>query len=122
MLLVTYWLVVTLGSQFSIDLPGLLDDVWGSGAPGVAGFALGLGVGLYVGRWWVVFAALTPYAVLGALELAGHVAPWHDAGPPLTQYPLQFLFWTLVWFYVLPIAFGVLVRRGLGPRGVLYGS
>ena len=57
MLLVTYWAVVTLGSQYSIDLPGFLDDVWGSGATGVAGFALGLGVGLYVGRWWAVFAA-----------------------------------------------------------------
>ncbi|MBA3381101.1 MAG: hypothetical protein H0T97_04430 [Actinobacteria bacterium] len=31
-LLVTYWAVVTLGSQYSIDLPGFLDDVWGSGA------------------------------------------------------------------------------------------
>ncbi len=65
-----------------------------------------------------MFAALTPYAVLGALELAGYVAQWHEVGPPLTGPPLQVVFWTLVWFYALPIAFGVLVR-GVSAREAL---
>jgi len=120
-LLVTYWLVVTLGSQFSIDLPGLLDDVWGSGALALRGSLSGLALAC---TWQVVGRVCGAHSVCGSRSARArwHVAPWREAGPPLTGHPLQVVFWTLVWFYVLPIAFGVLVRRGLGPRGVLYGS
>ena len=115
--LAAYWAGVTLAAQFSIDPPGLVYDVWYSAAPGLVGVALSVGVGLYIGRWWAVLAALVPVAVLAVLVLAGHVAPWHDAGLPLTGHPLEFVVLTVFWFYVLPIALGVLVRRGLGRRG-----
>jgi hypothetical protein len=38
-------------------------------------------------------------------------------GPPLTQYGWWFVFWSLFWFFVLPLLVGVSVRRGLGEPG-----
>jgi hypothetical protein len=118
LLLAVYWAAVTLGSHFAPDPPGVLYDLWYSAAPSVAGIALAIAVGLYVARWWLLLAPLTPVLVLASLELAGHRSPWHDAGPPLTQYLWWPLLWPLVWFFVLPVLLGVSIRRGLGERGV----
>lgn len=126
--LVVYWAAVTLGSQFAISPPGVLYDLWYSVVPGVVGLAFGLCVALYVGRWWVVIAAAVPVTVLAALELGGHIAPWHDVGPPITGWfdgGLGAVFVTTYFVvFVLPLVLGVLVRRGLGPRsaGARYGS
>jgi hypothetical protein len=119
LLLVTYWAGTTLGSQFSIDPPGPIYDVWYSAAPLVVGAVLAFAVAVYVARWWVVLAAAVPILVLGGLELAGHTAPWHEAGPPLTRW-LEYGFWSVLMVYVpifvLPLVLGVAVRRGLGHR------
>jgi len=82
------------------------------------GIALAFTVGLYVARWWLLLTTLTPVVVLGVLELAGHQSPWHDAGPPLTQYLWWPLFWGLFWLVVLAVVLGVSIPRGLGERGV----
>lgn len=115
--LVIYWAALMLGSQFTLDPPGVLYDVWYSAVPLVFGWLFAFGVALYIARWWVLLAALTPILVLGVLELAGHRSPWHDPGPPLTQYGWWFVFWSLFWFFVLPLLLGVSIRRGLGQRG-----
>ena len=114
--LATYWAALTLGGQFSIDPPSLLYDLWYSAAPGVAGVALAFAVGFYVARWWLLLASVAPVLVLGALELAGHRSPWHDAGSPLTQYLWWPLLWALFWFFLLPVVLGISIRRGLGMR------
>ena len=114
---VLYWAVVVAGSQFAIQPPWVLHDVWYSGAPWVVGMIGAVGVGLFVARWWVLVAAITPVAVLGALEVSGHRSPWHDSGPPLTQYGWGHVAWWLFWLFVLPLLIGVAVRRGLGARG-----
>jgi hypothetical protein len=118
LLLAAYWAALTLGSQVALDPPSLLYDLWYSAAPHVVGIALALGVGFYVARWWLLLASFTPVLVLGGLELAGHRSPWHDAGPPLTQYLWWPLLWALFWVFVLPVVLGVSIRRGLGERGV----
>jgi hypothetical protein len=117
LLLVAYSAAAMLASQFSIHLPSVLNDLWYSAAPLVVGVALSFVVGLYVARWWLLLAALTPVAVLGALEIAGHRSPWHDSGPPLTQYGWFSVVWWDFWFFLLPIILGVSIRRGLGERG-----
>jgi hypothetical protein len=83
------------------------------------GLAFSFAAGLYIGRWWAVLAGAAPVVVLGALELAGHIAPWHEADPPLTglvQYGVFFAVSTVVLFWLGPIAAGVALRKGLGPR------
>ena len=85
----------------------------------IGGLAHSLAAGAYIGRWWAVLAGFAPLAALGVLELSGHVAPWHDAGPPLTQlvdYGLWYFVSTVVAFWLLPIAAGVALRKGLGQR------
>lgn len=68
--LVAYWALLTLGSQFAVDVPGgVLHDLWYSAVPFVLGWFAALGVGLYIARWWLLLAALTPVVVLGVLEL-----------------------------------------------------
>jgi hypothetical protein len=74
-------------------------------------------VGLYVAHWSLMSATLTPVIVLGILELAGHQSRWESSGPPLTQYLWWPLGWFLMWFFILPVALGIAVRRGLGERG-----
>lgn len=108
------WALTTLGGQFDITLPGALDDLWYSAARLVLVSVVGLACAFAVGRWWILLAAGTPVAVLGGLQLAGHVAPWHDAYPPLQGFwyyggPL----W-LALFYVLPLVVGVGARKGTG--------
>jgi hypothetical protein len=117
--LVGYLTAMTIGSQFAVSPPGALYDVWYSATPLIGGLALSFAAGLYIGRWWAVLGGFAPLAALGALELSGHVAPWHDAGPPLTQlveYGLWYAVSTVVTFWLLPIAAGVALRKGLGPR------
>lgn len=111
--LIAYWALDALGGQFDITLPGILDDLWYSAGRLVASVSLGLVVGFLVGRWWILLAASTPVAVYAGLQLAGHVAPWHDSGPPLTDF-WQYggLLW-LALFYVVPLSVGVLVRKGV---------
>ena len=117
--LVTHWTAITIGSQFAVSPPGALYDMWYSVAPAIGGLALSFAAGAYIGRWWAVLAGFAPLAALGVLELSGHVAPWHDAGPPLTQlvdYGLWYFVSTVVAFWLLPIAAGVALRKGLGQR------
>jgi hypothetical protein len=97
---------------FGGTVPARRSVLWISAALAV------LGVGLYVARWWLLLAAVTPVVVLGALELAGHRSPWHDSGPPLTQYGWFPVVWWFFWFFLLPLFFGVSLRRGLGQRGI----
>jgi hypothetical protein len=111
--LVAFWALATLGGQFDITLPGILNDLWYSAGRIVAIVSLGLVVGILVGRWWILLAAATPVAVYAGLQLAGHVAPWHDSGPPLTDF---WVYGGLLWlalFYVVPLGVGVLVRKGV---------
>jgi hypothetical protein len=114
--LALYWGLVALGSQFSFDLPGPLNDVWNSLAPIWIGAVLAFAVGVFVGQWRILIVAVTPLVVFGALQLAGHVAPWHEAGPPLTHWWETNGWWALFWEVVVPLSLGVLVRRkGLAP-------
>jgi hypothetical protein len=109
--LAAYLAAVTAGAQFSLDPPGFLYDVWYSAAPILAGSALAFGVALYVGRWFVLLAAMAPLAVLGGLELAGHTAPWEDAGAPLSGLLEGGRWWVYAWFLVFPLVLGVLIRH-----------
>ena len=117
-LLVAYWAFLTAGSESALDLPGVWS--WIPSSPALALVVVvgpAIVVGLYVARWWLMSATLTPIIVLGTLELSGHQSPWERPGPPLTQYLWWPLGWFLVWFFILPLALGVAVRRGLGERG-----
>jgi hypothetical protein len=114
--LALYWGLVALGSEFSFDLPRPLDDLWYSTAPILIGAVLAFAVGVYVGQWRILVVAVTPLVVFGALQLSGHVAPWHEAGPPLTHWWETNGWWPLFWELVFPLGLGVLVRRkGLAP-------
>lgn len=118
-LLATYWAAVSAGGQHSLSPPGALYDLWYSAAPLIVGVVLSLACGFSIGRWWAVLAGLAPLATLGVLELLGHVAPWHESGPPLTRlfaYGLPFALSTILVFWIGPIAAGVALRKGLGPR------
>jgi hypothetical protein len=118
LVLVAYWAAMTFGSQFAVDPPGILRRLWYDGPLWVTGLVLAFVVGLYVARWWLLLAALTPVVVLGALELAARRSPWHDSGPPLTQYGWFYVVWWFFWFFFLPVGLGIAIRRGLGERGV----
>jgi hypothetical protein len=116
LVLVAYWAFITLQTEFKLDIPGVspaqfIQVFW------FAGVVLAVVVGLYVARWWLLCAGLTPVVVLGILELQGHRGAWESSGPPLTQYLWWPLLWILSWFFVLPLALGIGVRRGLGERG-----
>ena len=109
--LVLYWGLLTLGGQFRIDPPGPLYDLWYSAGPVLAGAAAAFLAGLYVGRWALLLVAGVPPLVLGLLQLDGHVAPWHDTGPPLTYWWETGGWWVVFWSLTVPIGLGVLVRR-----------
>ena len=94
--LASYWGLVYAGGQFDVDF-GLLDTFWYSAAPVWAGAVLPFAAGVAVGRWEILLVGLTPLVVLGALELAGHVAPWGEAGPPLTYWWETKGWWPLFW-------------------------
>jgi hypothetical protein len=114
--LALYWGLVALGSEFSFDPPGPLYDLWYSLTPIVIGAILAFAVGIYVGQWRILVVVVTPLVVFGALQLVGHVAPWHDAGPPLSYWWETNGWWPLFWELVFPLGLGVLVRRhGLAP-------
>lgn len=114
--LAVYWGLVALGSQFAFDPPGLLYDMWYSVAPSLIGAVLAFVVGLFVGQWRILVVAVTPLLVFGALQIGGHVVPWHDAGPPLSDWWQANGWWALFWELVFPLGLGVLVRRrGLTP-------
>lgn len=107
-----YWGLITLGGEFQLDPPGPLYDLWYSSAPWIAGIVLAFAAGLVVGRWLVLLVAAAPVLVLAGLQWAGHVRPWHDAGPPLTVWWELRGWWPLFWTLVVPLALGVLVRKG----------
>ena len=48
--LVVYWAVLTLGSQFAVDPPGILRDLWYSWGPLAFGWLLAFGIGVFVAR------------------------------------------------------------------------
>jgi hypothetical protein len=117
LLLVVYWTFLTAGSESALDVPGVW--TWIPSSPALALVVVvgpAVVVGLYVARWWLMSATLTPIIVLGILELAGQ-SPWERPGPPLTQYLWWPLGWDLIWFFILPLGLGIAVRRGLGERG-----
>jgi hypothetical protein len=64
-----------------------------------------------VGQWYVLLAAASPLLVLAVLQLAGHTAPWHDAGPPLWDWVDNGGWWLFSWLVVVPLVLGVVVRR-----------
>ncbi len=115
-MLTACWATFAAGGQYRVRLPGILDDVWYSNVPFVFSLALALAVGLYVASWWLLPVAATPAIVLGALQLVGRRSPWEDSGPPLTQFGWWHVAWWLGWFFVLPLALPIAVRRSLGPR------
>ncbi len=84
----------------------------------IGGWIFAAVVGLYVARWWLMTAVLTPVVVLGGLELLGYRGPWESSGPPLTVLLWWPLGWGLFWFFVLPLGGGIALRRALGERGV----
>jgi hypothetical protein len=115
--LVAYWTFLAAGSQAALDMPAPWS--WMPSSPELALVVVvgpAIVVGLYVARWWLLSATLTPLIVLGSLELGGHRGPWESSGQPLTQYLWWPLGWFLVWFFVFPLALGLAVRRGLGER------
>jgi hypothetical protein len=114
--LAVYWALVTLGGQFSLDPPAPLYDLWYSAAPIFAGAVAAFVAGFCVGRWALLLVAAVPPLVLGALQLAGHVAPWHDAGPALSYWWERGGWWVTFWSLAFPLGLGVLLRRkGLAP-------
>jgi hypothetical protein len=57
---------------YDLDPPGILGDAWNSPAGGIAIVSLGVVVGAFVGRWWVLLSALAPVAVATYLLAIGH--------------------------------------------------
>lgn len=116
--LVAYWAVWTLAAERVFGSEGpILRELIFNDAFFVYGVFAAVVVGAYVGRWWVIALATTPVAVWAGLQLADHVAPYHEAGPPLTKFWETGGWWPVFWLYAAPLAFGVVVRKGItGPR------
>lgn len=55
----------------------------------------------------------TPVAVFAGLEAVGHVAPYHEAAPPLTHLLQTGGWWPAFWLFVASLAVGVLIRKVL---------
>ncbi|MGH8546522.1 MAG: hypothetical protein ACREX3_23485 [Gammaproteobacteria bacterium] len=109
--LVLYWTAFALQTQFAVDLPSPLEEVWNSATPLIVGLGLGFVAGLYVGRWSVLIVAPTPLVPLGVLNLVGYSAPYHESTPPLSGWP----WWVAA--MAAPLVIGVLMRRrAFSPR------
>jgi len=113
--LVAYWATWTLASERVFGEPAALRGLIYDDAFLVYGGSAAVLVGLYVGRWWVLLLGATPVAVFAGLEAVGHVAPYHEAAPPLTHLLQTGGWWPAFWLFVAPLAVGVLIRKGLAP-------
>ena len=81
----------------------------------VYGIVVGAVAGFCIGRWWVLVLGATPVAVFAGLEAVGHVAPYHEAAPPLTRFGQTGGWWPFFWLCVAPLSVGVVLRRGVAP-------
>jgi hypothetical protein len=113
--LVAYWATWTLASERVFGEPSALRGLIYDDAFLVYGGSAAVLVGLYVGRWWVLLLGATPVAVFAGLEAVGHVAPYHEAAPPLTHFWQTGGWWPAFWLFVAPLAVGVLIRKGIAP-------
>jgi hypothetical protein len=109
------WALVTLGGQFRLSPPGLLYDAWYSWAPVLGCVGLAVVAGFVVGRFRVLAVTVVPVLVLAALQAAGHGSPWEDGGPPLSAWWRMRGWWPLLWALAVPLALGVVLRRGTAP-------
>ena len=105
-----YWIAYALTTQFVVSFPRLGEPFWDSAAPLLFGIAVAFAVGLYVGGWWVLAAAISPLIPLATLQASGHIAPYGDETAPLAGWQ-----WWLA-APAIPLVIGVGLRKGLGPR------
>lgn len=113
--LAVYWTFWALAAERVFGEPSWLrgliyDDIFF-----VLGVVAAIIVAAYVGRWWVLLVAVTPIGVWAGLETAGHVAPYHEAEPPLTKFVGSDGWWPVFWLYMMPLALGVILRKGMTP-------
>jgi len=113
--LVVYWALWTLAAERAFGEPRWLHGFIYDDAFFVSGAVAAIIVGTYVGRWWVLGLAATPITVWVGLETVGHVAPYHEAAPPLTHFLETNGWWPVFWAYVVPLALGVILRKGMTP-------
>jgi hypothetical protein len=84
--LAAYWALWTLAAQQAFGTPRWLHGFVYDNAGFVLGVVAAIVVGAYVGRWWVLVLAATPIGVWAGLEAVGHVAAYHEATPPFTNF------------------------------------
>jgi hypothetical protein len=112
---VAYWTSWTLASERVFGEPAALHGLIYDNAYLVYGIVVGAVAGFCVGRWWVLVLGATPVAVFAGLEAVGHVAPYHEAAPPLTHFWQTGGWWPFFWLCVSPLSVGVVLRRGVAP-------
>lgn len=100
----------TYGHMYALDLPGVLQSVWGSGEWLVYGLAI-IGV-FFVYRWWALLPAIVPTVVsIAVLSLTDYEVPWRDefglAGDPVIAIVLAPL---AISMQVAILALGLLAR------------
>lgn len=110
-----YWTTWTLAAQRVFGEPSALRGLIYDDAFLVYGVVAAIVVGFCVGRWWVLLLGATPVAVFAGLQAVDHVAPYHEAAPPLTHLWQTGGWWPVLWLYVAPLAFGVVLRKGVAP-------
>jgi hypothetical protein len=108
--LTLYWIAYALTTQFVVSFPEFGEPFWDSAAPLLVGIALAFVVGLYIGEWWALSAAVSPLIPLAMLQASDHIAPYGDETAPLAGWQ-----WWLA-ATAIPLVIGVGLRKGLGPR------
>lgn len=99
---------LSLYGQFDWD-PPLGRDFWfGSGSGAEIVIAGAVAVGIVVGRWYVMLAALAPVLAAVPPQLQGKVGDFNDAYPPLED---PFLAVGVIGAALL-LALGVALRKG----------
>lgn len=98
------------GHMFAIDLPGVLQSVWGSGWL-VHGLAI---IGVFiVYRWWALLPAIAPTAVgVYVHNMTDYESPWRDEFAGLTADPVIYVVLGLVavMFQAAILSLGLLAR------------
>jgi hypothetical protein len=113
--LAVYWALWALAAERVFGEPPWLHGFIYDDAFFILGVVAAIIVAAYVGHWSVLLLAVTPVGVWAGLEAAGHVAPYHEAEPPFTKFVESNGWWPVFWLYMVPLALGVILRKGMTP-------
>jgi hypothetical protein len=107
-----YWAAYDLQSQRALgSVPSSVREFFMSDASVVVGILALVLLGLFVNRWWVLIVVPgIPLLAAAILQASDHVAPYHDAGTPMSGWELRLLLLGVP--LAVGLALGRLARRG----------